>query len=91
MSSAISANPATRAITCPHAGCTATSPRPTTSASWWKWTGFAILTASPAAWVFVWWTAANLVPRANAIYHKYVDEFGAKAVGRRKRIVPFIY
>ncbi len=56
-----------------------------------EWTGFAILTASPAAWVFVWWTAANLVPRANAIYHKYVDEFGAKAVGRRKRIVPFIY
>lgn len=21
-----------------------------------EWTGFAILTASPAAWVFVWWT-----------------------------------
>ena len=29
-----------------------------------EWTGFAILTASPAAWVFVWWTFANLVPRS---------------------------
>lgn len=56
-----------------------------------EWTGFAILTASPAAWVFFWWTAANLVPRANAIYHKYCDEFGAEAVGKRKRIIPFIY
>ena len=56
-----------------------------------EWTGFAILTASPAAWVFVWWTAANLVPRANAIYHKYCDEFGTEAVGKRKRIIPFIY
>ena len=56
-----------------------------------EWTGFAMLTATPAAWVFVWWTAANLVPRADAIYHKYVDEFGAEAVGRRKRIIPFIY
>ena len=56
-----------------------------------EWTGFAVLTASPAAWVFVWWTAANLVPRANAIYHKYCDEFGAEAVGKRKRIIPYIY
>ena len=56
-----------------------------------EWTGFAVLTASPAAWVFVWWTAANLVPRANAIYHRYCDEFGTKAVGKRKRIIPYIY
>lgn len=56
-----------------------------------EWTGFAMLTSSSAAWVFVWWTAANLVPRSDAIYHKYVDEFGAEAVGRRKRIIPFIY
>ena len=46
---------------------------------------------SPAAWVFVWWTAANLVPRANAIYHKYIEEFGAEAVGKRKRIIPYLY
>lgn len=56
-----------------------------------EWAGFAVLTASPAAWVFVWWTAANLVPRANAIYNKYVGEFGQEAVGRRKRIIPFVY
>lgn len=56
-----------------------------------EWTGFALLTASPAAWVFVWWTAANLVPRANAIYNRYVEEFGAEAVGQRKRIIPYIY
>ena len=56
-----------------------------------EWTGFAVLTASPAAWVFVWWTAANLVPRADAIHRKYREEFGEEAVGRRKRIIPFIY
>ncbi len=56
-----------------------------------EWTGFAILTASPAAWVFVWWTAANLVPRANAIHRHYVEEFGTKAVGKRKRIIPYLY
>ena len=56
-----------------------------------EWTGFAVLTASPAAWVFVWWTAANLVPRADAIHKRYRQEFGDGAVGRRKRILPFIY
>lgn len=56
-----------------------------------EWTGFAVLTASPAAWVFVWWTAANLVPRADAIHRKYVEEFGTEAVGRRKRIIPYLY
>ena len=49
-----------------------------------EWTGFALLTASPAAWVFVWWTAANLVPRADAIYKRYCEEFGKQAVGSRK-------
>ena len=56
-----------------------------------EWTGFALLTASPAAWVFVWWTAANLVPRADAIYKRYREEFGAEAVGKRKRVIPYIY
>ena len=56
-----------------------------------EWTGFAILTASPAAWVFVWWTFANLVPRADAIYRYYREEFGDEAVGKRKRIIPCIY
>ena len=56
-----------------------------------EWTGFAILVATPAAWVFVWWTFANLVPRSHAIYKRYVAEFGKEAVGRRKRVIPFIY
>ena len=47
-----------------------------------EWTGFAILTASPAAWVFVWWTFANLVPRSDAIYRHYRAEFGDEAVGK---------
>lgn len=56
-----------------------------------EWTGFAVLTASPAAWVFVWWTFANLVPRAHAIHQHYQHEFGTEAVGKRKCIIPFIY
>lgn len=56
-----------------------------------EWTGFAVLTASPAAWVFVWWTFANLVPRADAIHRHYREEFGDEAVGRRKRIIPYVY
>lgn len=55
-----------------------------------EWTGFAIAAATPAAWVFVWWTAANLVPRAHAIHKRYRQEFG-EAVGKRKRVIPFIY
>lgn len=56
-----------------------------------EWVGFAVLTASPAAWVFVWWTFANLVPRADAINKHYRAEFGVEAVGKRKRIIPFVY
>ena len=56
-----------------------------------EWVGFAVLTASPAAWVFAWWTAANLVPRSDAIHRRYRQEFGDQAVGRRRRIIPFIY
>ena len=56
-----------------------------------EWTGFAILLGNPAGWMFVWWTAANLVPRAHAIHRKYREEFGNEAVGRRKRIIPFLY
>lgn len=56
-----------------------------------EWIGFALLTISPAAGVFVWWTFANLVPRAHAIHQHYRKEFGTLAVGTRKRIIPFIY
>ncbi|MBR5051683.1 MAG: DUF1295 domain-containing protein [Bacteroidaceae bacterium] len=56
-----------------------------------EWTGFAIAAATLAAWVFPIWTAANLVPRAHAIYNRYKAEFGEEALGKRKRIIPFIY
>ena len=56
-----------------------------------EWTGFAIAAATPAAWVFPLWTVANLVPRAHAIYNRYREEFGEGALGKRKRIVPFVY
>lgn len=56
-----------------------------------EWTGYAILLCNPAGWMFVWWTAANLVPRAHAINRKYKAEFGKEAVGGRKRVIPFIY
>ena len=37
-----------------------------------EWTGFAILTQSTAAWIFVLWTFANLAPRAYKIKEKYI-------------------
>lgn len=55
-----------------------------------EWTGFAIAAGHVAGWVFVIWTAANLVPRAHAIHKRYREEFG-EAVGSRKRIIPFVY
>ena len=55
-----------------------------------EWIGFALFTTIPAAWVFVIWTAANLIPRSAAIHKCYRTEFGA-AVRKRKSIIPFIY
>lgn len=56
-----------------------------------EWTGFAIACDTPAAWLFVAWTFANLAPRAAAIRKRYCEEFGIGAVGRRKRLIPFIW
>ncbi|MCD8287652.1 MAG: DUF1295 domain-containing protein [Porphyromonadaceae bacterium] len=56
-----------------------------------EWIGFAILTWSAAGVVFAWWTFANLVPRANAIYHRYQQEFGPQQMGSRKRVFPYLY
>ncbi len=55
-----------------------------------EWAGWAILTCSLSGMVFLWWTIANLVPRANAIWCRYREEFG-DAVGERKRVFPFLY
>ncbi len=56
-----------------------------------EWTGYALMLNNPAGWMFVWWTDANLVPRSHAIHKKYLAEFGDEAVGKRKRIIPFVY
>lgn len=56
-----------------------------------EWTGFAILTQSVAAWIFVLWTFANLAPRAYAIRRQYRNEFGTNVVGSRRCLIPFIY
>ncbi len=57
-----------------------------------QWIGFAILTWSIAGAVFALWTFANLVPRANAVYHKYQLMFGDEVKNKKlKRIFPFIY
>lgn len=56
-----------------------------------EWIGFAILTQSVAAWIFVLWTFANLAPRAYAIRQHYREEFGKEAVGKRKCLIPYIY
>ena len=55
-----------------------------------EWCGFAILTWSASGAVFAWWTIANLVPRANTLYHKYKKMFGNE-LGNRKRVIPFVY
>lgn len=55
-----------------------------------EWVGWAILTWSLSGCIFAWWTVANLVPRADAIWHRYREEFGTQ-VGSKKRIFPFLY
>lgn len=54
-----------------------------------EWTGFAILTASPAAAVFAFWTAANLVPRAFAHLRWYRRTF-PEYPRRRRALLPFV-
>ena len=56
-----------------------------------EWVGFALCANTLVAWLFPIWTAANLVPRAHSIHKKYRAEFSDEAVGRRKRVIPFIY
>ncbi|MBE6225947.1 MAG: DUF1295 domain-containing protein [Bacteroidales bacterium] len=57
-----------------------------------EWAGFALLTWSWSGVVFLWWTIANLVPRANTIYKRYTQEFRNEMEGKNlKRVIPFIY
>jgi 3-oxo-5-alpha-steroid 4-dehydrogenase 1 len=58
-----------------------------------EWLGFAILTWTFSGFVFFIWTFANLVPRANAIYKRYKQEFPEEFLSNRKlkRVIPFVY
>lgn len=54
-----------------------------------EWTGFAVLTWSPAAAVFVLWTAANLVPRAVANLRWYRRTF-PDYPRQRRALIPYV-
>lgn len=57
-----------------------------------EWTGFAILTWSPAGLLFALWTFANLGPRAKSLTEKYEQEFGEEYTRlRKKHLIPFIW
>ncbi len=55
-----------------------------------EWTGWALMTWSPAGLVFVLWTAANLVPRARSHHRWYREQF-ADYPRERRAIIPFVY
>jgi len=55
-----------------------------------EWSGFAIAAWSPAALIFVVWTAANLAPRAWANHRWYRRTFPDYPTGRRA-LVPFLF
>ena len=57
-----------------------------------EWLGFAILTWSISGLVFFIWMFANLVPRADAIYKRYQQDFAAEMERKNlKRVFPFVY
>lgn len=54
-----------------------------------EWTGFAIMTWCLPAFAFVFWTAANLIPRALAHHRWYVSKFETYPKSR-KAVIPFV-
>jgi protein-S-isoprenylcysteine O-methyltransferase Ste14 len=54
-----------------------------------EWTGFAIMTWSPAALTFAIWTVVNLVPRALDHHRWYRAKFPDYPV-ERKAVIPFV-
>jgi 3-oxo-5-alpha-steroid 4-dehydrogenase 1 len=57
-----------------------------------EWLGFAILTMSPAGFVFFCWAFANLVPRSKAVYNRYYQFFGEDFTKlNRWKIIPYVY
>lgn len=57
-----------------------------------EWCGYAILTMSPAGFVFAIWTVANLAPRSKALTEKYISEFGEEYTSLgKKNLIPFVW
>ena len=54
-----------------------------------QWLGWALMTQAPAAWVFLLWTLANLVPRAISHHRWYRQTFPDYPPSRRA-FLPFI-
>lgn len=53
------------------------------------WTGFALATASPAAWCFLAWSAANLAPRA-VQHHRWYQRTFPDYPPERRALVPWL-
>ena len=54
-----------------------------------EWTGFALMTWSPAALAFAIWTVVNLIPRA-LDHHKWYCERFDDYPPERKAVIPYI-
>ncbi|KAI4356021.1 hypothetical protein L6164_000075 [Bauhinia variegata] len=56
-----------------------------------EWFGWAVMTWSWVGLGFFLYTCANLVPRARANHHWYLDKFGEDYPKNRKAVIPFLY
>lgn len=54
-----------------------------------QWFGWGLMTLSPAAWVFILWTLANLLPRAIS-HHRWYQENFPDYPKDRKAVIPFV-
>jgi len=54
-----------------------------------QWLGWALMTFSPAALVFLLWTIANLLPRAIS-HHRWYQEHFTDYPKNRKALIPFV-
>lgn len=54
-----------------------------------QWFGWSLMTFSPAAWVFLLWTIANLLPRAIS-HHQWYQEHFTDYPKNRKAFIPFV-
>jgi 3-oxo-5-alpha-steroid 4-dehydrogenase 1 len=53
-----------------------------------QWLGFYLMTLSPAALIFFYWTIANLIPRAISNHNWYEKNF--ENYPKRKALIPFL-